>query len=235
MLLGLRVSGVFEVCGAFGGRVLGEDFAAGVGDGFVTSRPDLSEQGFELGEDLFDGVEVGRVFRQEHQAGSDIPDRLAHRFSFVGSEIVEDDDVARLQRRHEELIDIGAETLAVDGSVKQAGRVDAVVAQGGEESRRLPLALRNLVDEALSLRRPAAKPCHVGLRPGLIDEEETPGIDEPLIGAPARAMAADVRTILLARDEGLFLTVTPILPKKRLIIEVSALTPRSANKRSQRA
>ena len=52
--------------------------------------------------------------------------------------------------RHEELIDIGAETLAVDGSVKQAGRVDAVVAQGGEERRGPPLALRDLVDEALS-------------------------------------------------------------------------------------
>ena len=200
-----------------------------------TSRPDLSEQGLELGEDLFDGVEVGGVFRQEHQAGSDIPDRLAHRLSFVGSEIVEDDDVARFQSRHEELIDIGAETLAVDGSVKQAGRVDAVVAQGGEERRGLPLALRNLVDEALSLRRPAAKPCHIGLRPGLIDEDQTSGINVPLVGAPARAMAAYVRAILFTRDEGLFLTVTPILRKKRLIIEVSALTPRSADRRSHRA
>ena len=64
LLLGLRVSGVFEVCGAFSGRVWGEDFTAGVGDAFVTSR-------------------------------------------------------------------------------------------GGEERRGLPLALRNVVDEALSLRRPA--------------------------------------------------------------------------------
>ena len=39
-------------------------------------------------------------------------------------------------------------------------------------------------------------------------------------------MAAYVRTILLARDEGLFLNVTPILRKKRPIIEVSALTAR---------
>ena len=181
------------------------------------------------------GLRSGEYFGREHQAGSDIPDRLAHRLSFVGSEIVEDDDVARLQSRHEELIDIGAETLAVDGSVKQAGRVDAVVAQGGEERRGLPLALRNLVDEALSLRRPAAKPCHVGLRPGLIDEDQTPGINVPLVGAPARAMAAYVLAILFTRDEGLFLTVTPILRKKRLIIEVSALTPRSADRRSHRA
>ena len=151
----------------------------------------------------------------------------------MGAEIVEDDDVARLQRRREKLIDISAETLAVDGSVEQAWRVEAIVAKSGEERRGLPLALRDLVDEALSLRRPAAQPCHVGLCPGLIDEDETPGIDEPLIGAPARTVAADVPAILLARDEGLFLNVTPILRKKRLIIEVSALTPRSAERRSQ--
>src|SRR6478735_10501267 len=81
LLLGLRVSCVLEVCGAFGGRVLSEDFAAGVGDRLVASRPDLSEQGFELGEDLLDGVEVGGVFRQEDEAGSDIPDRPPHRLS----------------------------------------------------------------------------------------------------------------------------------------------------------
>ena len=43
-------------------------------------------------------------------------------------------------------------------------------------------------------------------------------------------MPAYVGTILLARDEGLFLNVTPILRKKRLIIEVSALTPRLGRK-----
>jgi hypothetical protein len=119
----------------------------------ISTKPlaDGAGHTFELGEDLLDGVEVGRVFRQEDEAGSDIPDRLAHRLSPVGAEIVEDHDVARLQRRDEELFDIGVEALAVDGPVEQAGRVDAVVAQGGEESRGLPLALRDLVDEALSL------------------------------------------------------------------------------------
>ena len=129
-----------------GGRILGEDFAAGVGDGFVTSRPGLSQQSFELGEDLLNGVEVGGVFRQKDEASPDIADRSSHGLSLVGAEIVEDHDVAWLQRRHEELFDIGVEALAVDGPVEQAGRVDAVVAQGGEESRGLPLALRDLVD-----------------------------------------------------------------------------------------
>jgi hypothetical protein len=48
-------------------------------------------------------------------------------------------------------------------------------------------------------------------------------------------VAADVRAILLARDERLFLSVTPIRRKKRLIIEVSALTPRSDKRRSHSA
>ena len=135
---------------------MGEDLAAGLADGLVTSRPDLSQQGLELGENLFDGVEVGGVFRQEHEAGSDGPDRLPHRPAFVGAEIVEDDDVARLQRRCEKLLDISAETLAVDGSVEQAGRVNPIVAKSGEEGRGLPLALRDLVDEAFSLRRPSS-------------------------------------------------------------------------------
>ena len=79
--------------------------------------------------------------------------------------------------------------------------------KAAQECRGLPLALMNCSMSALSLRRPAAKPCHVGLRPGLIDEDRTPGINVPLVGAPARTMAAYVRAILFTRDEGLFLTV----------------------------
>jgi hypothetical protein len=75
--------------------------------------------------------------------------------SLVGAEIVEDDDVARLEGRREDLFAIGAEAFAVDGPVEQAGRVDAVVAQGGEKRRGLPAAMRNLVDEALGLSAPS--------------------------------------------------------------------------------
>ena len=43
------------------------------------SRSDFSQQGFELGEDLLDRVEVGGAFLQEDEAGSDVTDR--HFFS----------------------------------------------------------------------------------------------------------------------------------------------------------
>ena len=181
------------------------------------------------------GLRSGEYFGRNTRRAPTSRIALRTAFPLVGAEIVEDHGVAWLQRRHEDLLDIGAEAFAVDRAVEQAGRIDPVVSQGGKKRRGLPLALRDFVDEALSLRRPAAKPGHVGLGPSLVDEDQTPGIDAALIGSPARAMAAYVRTILLARDEGLFLNVTPIRRKKRLIIEVSALTPRSAERRSQRA
>jgi hypothetical protein len=58
-------------------------------------------------------------------------------------------------------------------------------------------------------------------------------IDALLVPSPARAVALYVRAILLARDERLLLSVTPMRRKKRLIIAVSARTPRSPSNRSQ--
>ena len=105
-----------------------------------------------LGEHLLDRVEVGGVLRQEHEARPDGSDGLSHRLSLVGAEIVEDNDVARLEGRGEELFDIGAEAFAVDGAVEQAGRIDPVIAQGGKKRRGLPAAMRNLVDQAFSFQ-----------------------------------------------------------------------------------
>jgi hypothetical protein len=90
----------------------------------------------------------------------------------VRAEIVEDHDVSRLEGWDKELLDIGAEPFAVDGTVEQAGRINAVVAQSGEEGRGLPAAVRDLVDEPLALRRPAMEARHIGFGPGLIDEDE---------------------------------------------------------------
>jgi hypothetical protein len=50
----------------------------------------------------------------------------------------------------------------------------------------------------LSPWRPAAQAGHIGLGPGFIDEDQPPGVDEPLIGSPSFAVATYVRTILLA-------------------------------------
>src|ERR1700681_3185307 len=79
---------------------------------------------FQFGEDLFDGVEVGGIGRQEQKPGAASPDGAAHRLALVATEIIEDDDVARLQRWGQNLIDIGPEALAVDWTIENPWGLD---------------------------------------------------------------------------------------------------------------
>src|ERR1700690_1218736 len=116
------------------------------------------------------GLRSGEYFGRKTRRAPTFRIALRTAFPLWEPRFVEGHDVSRLQRRHQDLFDIGVEALAVDGPVEQAGRVDAVVAQGGEESRGLPLALRDLVDEPLSPWRPAAPAGHIGPGPGLNDE-----------------------------------------------------------------
>jgi hypothetical protein len=66
------------------------------------------------------------------------------------------------------------------------------------------MAAGHLGLKPLSTQTPSAQRRHVGLGPGLIDEDEPPRIDLALIGLPARPLAGDVRPVLLAWQNGFF-------------------------------
>ena len=63
----------------------------------------FAQQGLELGEDVFDWIEIGRVAGQEEQLGAGSADQATHGFSLVAAEIVHRDDVTGVEGRHEEL------------------------------------------------------------------------------------------------------------------------------------
>jgi len=65
MFSGLSVSGVFEVVGELFGGVGVEQLADGGEDRLESSRRRLAQEVLELGEDLLDGVEIGRVFGEK--------------------------------------------------------------------------------------------------------------------------------------------------------------------------
>ena len=69
--------------------------------GFDGSLGGLAEQSFELGEELLDRIEIGTVGRQEEQFGADCADGTSNGLSLVASEIVDNDDVAGLERRYQ--------------------------------------------------------------------------------------------------------------------------------------
>jgi hypothetical protein len=126
----------------------------------------------------------------------------------VRAEIVEDDDVARLERGHEDLLNVLEEALAIDGSIDEPRCGELIVAQSGQEGHGLPVAVGRLARQSLSARRPPAKRRHVGLGPGFVDEDQPRGVDAPLIGHPLQAAARYIRPVALAGDQRLFLYVS---------------------------
>ena len=66
------------------------------------------------------------------------------------------------------------------------------------------MAVRDLGCEPAAARRPAPQGGHVGLGPGLVDEDQAFRIDLALILLPLRASAGDVRTVTFAGDDAFF-------------------------------
>jgi len=63
------ISGVVEEVSAFLGRDGVEDLPDGVADGVGCAGGGLAQEVLELGEELFDRVQIGEVFRQEDEPG----------------------------------------------------------------------------------------------------------------------------------------------------------------------
>ena len=164
----------------------------------------FAHQVFELGEDLFDRIEIGAVRRQEQEFGSGATDCLADRGPFVTAQIVHDDDVARRERWYEELLDIFGEALAVDRLVEHARGIDPVTAERCEEGHCAPMAIGHLGMKPLANRRPAAQRRHVGLRPGLVDEDEARQIKPALIFLPLLASPCDLWPELFGGQHAFF-------------------------------
>src|SRR5271166_3787192 len=110
----------------------------------------------------------------------------------AAAEIVHDDNVARLQGRDEDLLHIGPEALAIDRTVEKPGCGNSVVAQGGDKGRRLPATVRDLGLEPGAAKRPPTQRRHVGLGPGLVDEDQALGLNAALILYPLLSPARDV-------------------------------------------
>jgi hypothetical protein len=85
-----------------------------------------SEVDLELREGYFDGVQVGAVGRQEQHPGAFASDSPLSGFALVARQIVENDDIARLESGQQLGFDIGVENRAVHRCVGNPWRDQSI-------------------------------------------------------------------------------------------------------------
>ena len=163
----------------------------------------VTQQRFELGEDLFNRIEIGGVGGEEPQRGPHPLNGRPHGRTLVAAQIVHNDDIAWGKGRQQTLFDISQEARPVERAIEDAGSGHAVVAQRGHQGQRVPMAVGPGGAQPLAPGTAAMAAGHVGLGPGLIQEYEATRIKLTLRALPPAA-AHDVRAVLLGGHQAFF-------------------------------
>ena len=142
----------------------------------------------------------------------------------VHDEVVEDDDIAGPERRHEYLLDVGEKRGIVDRAVEHRRRVQAIPPQRGDDRVRVPVTARRVIAEPQAARAPPVPAEQIGRDAGFIEEEVLARIAQRL-ASPATGAAPRRRQAGVARRRvPFFLTVKP----KRLSVARACSGPPSS-------
>jgi hypothetical protein len=168
------------------------------------ARPRGAEERFEFGEGLFDRVEVRAVGRQELQEGAGLLNRDADLRVLVRGQVVEHDDIARAQRRDQNLLDVGAERVGVDGTIEHGRRGELGGAKRGDDRLRLPVAAGRVIADARAARAPGVAPDQIRGDARFIHKDILPRIVQRLGLVPVAPRRRDIRTPLFVGVYGFF-------------------------------
>jgi len=188
---------VSDVVPTFGWCVECESGGDEGGDLIEVARPRSAQERFQFGEGEFDGVEVGAVGRQESEVRACGLNRGSHLGLFVHRQVVEDDDVAGLQRRHQDLLDVGQEARIVDGAIEDSGRAQAVRPQPYDDRVRLPVPTRRVIVEACAPKTPTVAAKQVRRDATFIEKDVLPCVAQRQPVSPTAAFSGDVGAPLL--------------------------------------
>ena len=75
-----------------------------------------------------------------------------------GHEIVEDDDIAGAQRRHQDLFDVGEERRIINGAIEHRGRAQPLETERGDHRVCLPVTARGVIAESGAARTAPVAP-----------------------------------------------------------------------------
>ncbi len=158
-------------------------------------------------------------------------DRRPHRRALVGRQVVHDHDIARLQRRAQDLLDVGQEPPPGHRPIQHHRCCEAAQAQTGDEGGGLPVPMQDAGAQPLAAGATPVQAGHFGRGAGLVEEHQLGRIKVGLRLKPRLPCRGDVRAVLLGRMRG-FLYVMPRAAKKRHSVPMLADAPRSSRRRA---
>ena len=117
--------------------------------------------GFELGERHFNRIEIGAVRWEEEEPGATLFEDGLGLIALMAGQVVENDDIARSQRRRELRLDVDLEDLLGHWAVDDPGRCQPVAAQPGNKGLGLPMPKRRTSPEPLATKGSTAQSGHL--------------------------------------------------------------------------
>lgn len=152
----------------------------------------------EFREGQLDGIEIGRIGRQEQQPGALACDGFTDVLAFVRGEIVEHDDVPFAEGRGELGFDVRFEDVRVHGAIDDPWRGQAIAAQSGDEGHGFPMPVGDAGDQPPTFGAAPSEAGHLGREPRFVNEHQVPdllgmGAKPSLTPAPDRPRRLYVR------------------------------------------
>ena len=163
-----------------------------------------SEERLELGERLFDRIEVGTVRRQKPDLRADGLNRGADLRLFVHHEVIEDDDIARSERRCQDVFHVGEKADIVDRAIEDRRGADPVDRQRGDPRRRLSMTTRGVVVQPGAPGTATIAAQKIGGDAALIHKDILAGVVQRQRVTPRAALRGDVSPSLFVGVDGFF-------------------------------
>src|ERR1700737_1988894 len=103
--------------------ILGGNEKQNLGNGllkrFSRAGPLSTQQGLDFGERFFNGREIGRVGRQEHEVTASGFDRLLHTRSLMDAQIIQDHELSGAQAGSKQLFHVDLKSGSISRSIQQ--------------------------------------------------------------------------------------------------------------------
>ena len=194
-------------------------------EAFRNTLFERTEPVFQEAPARLNGIEFGRVGRQEEQVGVRAFHQRADFWRVMGTKVVEHDDVSGIETRDESVPNEVDEPRTVDGSVERLVGQDAVGAYGSDDADVLAPVGGSMIDDTLTTRRSAVCRRHRDVAARLVDEDQPVRRDVFDLFEEGGTLLLNVAAELLRRPETLFFRVTPARCSERSMLDRLRSTP----------